>query len=260
MLSFEYKLEDQEIIIEGEPRLDVAKKSFEVMAILVSDSPKWAGHPDRVHLTGNYDLALLQRLRPGEHLLVSGLHTTANNPEGAGRLFSTSTSPLSNVKAFVDNLQPLSGMNIEADCGPMSEAAAEHAKAQQKQAATAAVIQWIDSLKSVGRWTEPLIDRFLFAYPEHFNTAEHADLGVTGPWEALCRVVAPLNEENPSRAGYPWIAPQKLVDDLIGPAVRAALYAYAKEQGRDVISRPSLSVVPADSLEKHCEGGEANSF
>jgi hypothetical protein len=73
-------------------------------------------------------------------------------------------------------------------------------------------------------------------------------------------VVAPLNEENPSRAGYPWIAPQKLVDDLIGPAVRAALYAYAKEQGRDVISRPSLSVVPADSLEKHCEGGEANSF
>jgi hypothetical protein len=248
MLSFEYKLEDQEIIIEGEPTLDVAKKSFEVLAILVSESPKWAGFPDRINLSGNYDLALLQKLKPGEHLLVSGYHTTANNPGEAGRLFSRSTRPVSNVKALADNLQPLSGMNIEADCGPASKASIEHAKAQQKQAATTAVIQWIESLKSAGRWTEPLIDRFLFAYPEHFNIAEHSDLGVTGPWEALCRVVAPLNEENPSRPGFPWIAPQKLVDGLIGPAARAALYDYAKEQGREVVSRPSLSVVPANDL------------
>lgn len=250
MLSFEYNVQDQEVIIEGEPTVDVAKKSFQVMAILVSESPKWAGYPDRVHLTGNYDLALLQRLKPGEHLLVNGYHNTAHNPQEAGRLFSTSTRPLSNVKAFVDNLQPLSGMNIEADCGPVSEASIEHAKAQDKQAATTAVIQWIESLKSAARWTEPLIDRFLFAYPEHFNIAEHADLGVTGPWEALCRAIAPLNEENPSRAGYPWIAPQKIVDDLVGPTARNALYEYAKEQGREVISRPSLSVVPADDLER----------
>jgi hypothetical protein len=244
MLSFEYKVKDQEVIIEGEPRVDVARKNFSVMATLVSDSPKWAGYPDRVELTGKYDLALMQRLKPGEHLLVNGYHTTAHNPQGAGRLTSISTRALSSVKAFVDNLQPLSSMKIEADCGPVPEASAEHAKAQYIQATTNAVIQWAESLKSDGRCTERLIERFLLAHPEHFNIAEHVDLSITGPWEALSRAVGLLNEDNPTRPGYPWIAPQKLVDSLIGSASRIALYEYVKEQGLEVIFRPSLSVVP----------------
>lgn len=251
MLSFEYNVKDQEVIIEGEPTFDLDKKWFSVLAKVLSASPKWSGYPEFATLTGSYDLNLLQKLKPGEHFLVTGGYSTASDPDLKGRLLATDAiKHKPNVNEFLSSLQGLSQMAIEPGCGkPHMHAAAlaEH----KKREVTDVVFAWRESLTEQGKWTEPLIERFLLANPEYFKTPEGLDLVVDDPWEHVCRLVAELNVENPRRPGYPWIAPQGLLDAVVGQDARNALYNYVRSQGLDVVkerARPSLS--SASSLDR----------
>jgi hypothetical protein len=251
MLLFEYNIKDQEVIIEGEPTFDLDKKWFSVIAKVLSTTPKWAGYPEFATLTGSYDLNLLQKLKSGEHFLVTGGYSTGSDPGMKGKLFATKAlKHKPNVKEFLSSLQGLSQMAIEPGCGKPhmhDDELAEH----KKREVTDVVFAWRNALTEQGKRTEPLIERFLLSHPEHFKTPEGLDLVVDDPWEHVCRLVAELNQDNPKRPGYPWVAPQGVLDAVVGQDARNALYDYVRSQGLDVVrerSRPSLS--SASSLDR----------
>lgn len=113
MLLFEYKRENQEVIVQDEPTLNTEQKNFQVRVTVLSETPKWAGYPEYASMSGKYDLALLQPLKKGARLAVSGFYNTPQSPQADGHLsvYRGSIKPMKNHT--LDGLQPLSLMRME---------------------------------------------------------------------------------------------------------------------------------------------------
>jgi hypothetical protein len=229
MLLYEYKRENQEVIVEDEPILNTKYKTFEVRVSVLSPTPKWAGYPEYATMSGNYDLALLQVLKKGARLTASGYYNTPQTPHAHGKL-SVHRGSIKAVKTLnLDALQPLSLMCVEPATQGLNDLTL----------LTDRVIQWGDELRDRGQWLEPLIKRFLYAKPEYFAVCTEPHAGIADPWVHLSNLIGELNLDNPARAGYPWVAPQGLIDGVVGMATRQALYDYAEQEGREVIkARP----------------------
>lgn len=236
MLLFEYKRDNQEVIVQDEPTLNSEQKTFQVRVSVLSQTPKWAGYPEYATMSGNYDLALLQVLKKGARLAVSGFYNTPQSPQAHGKLsvYSGSIKTVKNLN--LDALQPLSLMCVEPASQGLDGLALQ----------TDRVIQWRDELLGRGQWLEPLIKRFLCAKPEYFAVSTEHEAGIADPWAHLSNLIGELNLDNPARAGYPWVAPQGLIDSVVGAATRQALYDYAEQEGREVIKarpRPELGSI-----------------
>jgi hypothetical protein len=236
MLLFEYKRDNQEVIVEDEPTLNTEQKTFQVKVSVLSQTPKWAGYPEYATMSGKYDLALLQVLKKGSRLAVSGFYNTPQSPQADGQLSVSrgSIKPMKNLS--LDVLQPLSLMCVEAAVPGTSGLSL----------LTDRVIQWRDELLDRGQWLEPLIKRFLCAKPEYFAVSTEQQAGIDDPWAHLSNLIGELNLDNPARAGYPWVAPQGLIDSVVGADTRQALYDYAEQEGREVIKarpRPELGSI-----------------
>lgn len=173
-------------------------------------------------MSGNYDLALLQVLKKGARLTVSGFYSTLQSPQADGQL-SVYRGSIKAVKSLsLDALQPLSLMCVEAADQGLDGLAL----------LTDRVIQWGDELRDRGQWLEPLIKRFLYAKPEYFAVSTEQNAGITDPWAHLSNLIGELNLDNPARAGYPWVAPQGLVDGVVGqPPDKRCMTTPSKKEG-----------------------------
>lgn len=229
MLQYEFNLRAAQVLLQGEPELDVQARAFKINAELLGQPAKWAGYAMPVILRGTYDLALLQKLKPGAVLSVDGGYNSAMALGDCGYIYASSidAKPASS-KGLVD-VVPLSQMAIEPECGLFHSASA--------RAATDRFMQWELQLNKQDIWLDRVVSRFLCANPEHFQVPSALEDPLDNPWVKLSYAIHKAEEENPYILGHPWIAPRPMVEALVGKGGCDQLYQLARSSRRTVVEQ-----------------------
>ncbi|WP_410951707.1 hypothetical protein [Pseudomonas sp. S1(2024)] len=249
MLQYEFNLLGAHVQLKSEPHLDIENRSFQVNAELLDHPPKWAGYATPVILRGQYDLALLQKLKLGAVLSVKGGYNSAMTLGDYGYINAFAIEAKPAAPKRLAEVVPLSTMSIEQGCESISSAS--------ERAATDRFMRWELALNEQDIWLDRVVSRFLCANPEHFEQPLPHEDPLDNPWVKLSYAIHKAEEENPYILGSPWIAPRPMVEALVGKMLCDRLYEQASLNHRTVIEhRPgrALTSLRLNEIDPNCLG------
>lgn len=109
---------------------------------------------------------------------------------------------------------------------------------------------WVGYHDTMPSGAEPVISDFLRDNPRYLGQNKANTLGgaksTPRTWTSLCHLIQGLNSHvTVPGANGQWIAPERLVCQVVGTAPGLALLQYAKDKGLNVLNEKPKGVAPA---------------